>query len=98
MPLRSQLFSTNAKLQACLTWNADHVTPGAKGEHVELIQAALVRLRFLMPESALAETGTYGKQTTAAVLDYKRVFNIVNRSYQTTADNVVGIMTIASLD
>lgn len=98
MPLRSQLFSGNPKLQACLVSHAAHVTPGARGEHVELIQAALIRFRFLEPEAALAEAGFYGKETAAAVLAYKRTFNIINRSYQTTADNVVGIMTIASLD
>jgi hypothetical protein len=31
-------------------------------------------------------------------LSYKKKRNIINRSYQTQADNIVGKMTIASLD
>jgi hypothetical protein len=42
--------------------------------------------------------GIYGPATANAVLRYKRKRDIVNRSYQTSADNVVGKMTIASLD
>jgi hypothetical protein len=41
---------------------------------------------------------TYGDSTARAVLAYKRKRNIVNRSYQTQADNIVGKMTMASLD
>ncbi|MBK1723845.1 hypothetical protein CKO23_16610 [Thiocystis violacea] len=62
------------------------------------IQAALVRLRYLVPEAASQETAVYGPQTANAVLSYKRDFDVVNRRYQTQADNVVGRMTIASLD
>jgi hypothetical protein len=98
MPLQSQLFSANPRLRSCLFNDADHVAPGASGEHVELIQAALIRFRFLDPALALAEMGTYGRNTAAAVLAYKQVFGIVNFSYQTAADNIVGKMTIASLD
>lgn len=98
MPLRSQLFSGNKKLQACLTSDAAHVTPGARGEHVALIQSALVRFRFLKIEDARAEAKFYGALTTAAVLAYKREFKIINRNYQTSADKIVGKMTIASLD
>lgn len=98
MPLRSRLFADNAKLQACLVSDAAHVTPGARGDHVSLIQSALVRLRALEPNDAAEEAGFYGPKTTAAVLAYKRAFNIINRAYQTQADNIVGKMTIASLD
>ncbi len=41
---------------------------------------------------------TYGRTTTASVLGYKQARNIVNRSYQNQADNIVGKMTIARLD
>jgi hypothetical protein len=41
---------------------------------------------------------SYGTSTATAVLNYKRVRRIINFSYQTTADNIVGKMTIASLD
>jgi hypothetical protein len=40
----------------------------------------------------------YGRSTAAAVLAFKKKRDIVNRSYQTRADNIVGKMTIAALD
>ena len=98
MPLRSQLFSGSKELQACLTSDAAHVVPGARGEHVALIQSALVRFRFLNIDDARSEARFYGSRTAAAVLAYKREFEIINRNYQSTADNIVGKMTIASLD
>ncbi len=42
--------------------------------------------------------GIYGAKTAAAVLAYKQKRNIVNRAYQTTADNVVGKMTVVAID
>jgi hypothetical protein len=48
--------------------------------------------------AAIAEDGQYGTQTANAVLAYKRKRNIINYSYQTQADNIVGKMTITSLD
>jgi hypothetical protein len=98
MPLVSRLFSDNSSLQACLVHDSAHLTPGSKGTPVELIQAALIRLRFLEPNDGLAEAGKYGPLTAAAVLTYKQTFNVINRSYQSVADNIVGRMTIALLD
>ena len=43
-------------------------------------------------------TKTYGPSTAAGVLAYKKKRNIINFSYQTQADNIVGKMTIATLD
>lgn len=40
----------------------------------------------------------YGLSTAAAVLQFKQDRDIVNRSYQTQADDIVGKMTIAALD
>jgi hypothetical protein len=40
----------------------------------------------------------YGPSTALCVLVYERKRQIINRSYQTQADNIVGRMTIASLD
>lgn len=40
----------------------------------------------------------YGKSTAACVLKYKQARGIVNRRYQNTADNIVGIGTMAALD
>ena len=82
MPLRSDLFSGSKALQACLNSDAAHVVPGARGEHVALIQSALVRLGALDIEGARAEAKFYGPRTAAAVLAYKQEFNVVNRNYQ----------------
>jgi hypothetical protein len=40
----------------------------------------------------------YGPSTAQAVLAFKRVRRIINHSYQTQADDIVGKMTIAALD
>ena len=40
----------------------------------------------------------YGASTASAVLKYKTKRKIINTSYQTKADNIVGKMTIAALD
>ncbi|HEX2885076.1 hypothetical protein [Vineibacter terrae] len=98
MPLRSSLFADSAPLQACLESDAAHVVPGAQGDHVMRIQSALVRLRFLGVGDARAEATQYGPRTAAAVLAYKRRFKIINARYQSQPDNIVGRMTIASLD
>jgi peptidoglycan hydrolase-like protein with peptidoglycan-binding domain len=98
VPLRSRLFAENTQLQACLVSDTAHVVSGARGDHVALIQSALVRLRALDPTDAAKEARFYGPKTAAAVLAYKRAFGIINRSYQKEADNIVGKMTIASLD
>jgi hypothetical protein len=94
MPLKSTLFSGDAKLEAAAVSDPDHIVPGSVGEHVRKIQLALI----LLDGAKIAADSMYGPATAAAVLSYKRKRNIVNRSYQTTADNVVGKMTMASLD
>lgn len=98
MPLRCRLFAGCKPLEACLVSDTAHVTPGARGEHVSRIQSALVRLRVMEPRQAVAEAGHYGPRTADAVLMYKRALRIVNHSYQSSADNIVGRMTVASLD
>ena len=98
MPLQSRLFRDDQKLQACLTQDSAHVKQGAIGDHVGKIQTALVQLDGLDIFPSEVETKRYGPSTAAAVLSYKKKRNIINRSYQTQADNIVGKMTIASLD
>jgi hypothetical protein len=44
------------------------------------------------------QSQTYGSSTANGVLNYKRKRGIINRTYQTQADNIVGKMTIAALD
>lgn len=94
MALQSQLFRGDVKLEAAATSDPAHIAPGASGEHVRKIQQALIQL----DGAAISQDGVYGPKTAAAALAYKKKRNIVNRSYQTEADNIVGKMTIAALD
>ena len=48
--------------------------------------------------AGLSADGAYGPGTAAAVLAYKRKRNIINTTYETQVDNVVGKMTVSSLD
>jgi peptidoglycan hydrolase-like protein with peptidoglycan-binding domain len=98
MALQSKLFKADANLQACLGHDAAHVTPGARGDHVGKIQTALTALGDEVIDAAEIKAKTYGPSTASAVLAYKRKRKIINFSYQTQADNIVGKMTIASLD
>lgn len=94
MALQSQLFRNDPKLEAAAVSDPAHIVPGARGEHVRKIQLALIQL----DGAAIAADGNYGPATAAAVLAYKQKRNIVNRAYQTQADNIVGKMTIDRLD
>ena len=94
MSLQSLLFRGDSKLEAAAVSDPAHIVPGATGSHVSKIQFALIKL----DGAAITQDGIYGPKTAAAVLDYKQKRNIINRSYQTQADNIVGKMTIASLD
>ena len=98
MSLISALFSGNARLNACLTQDSAHVTIGSAGDHVTLIQDALRAIDGLDVNATEIQTKTYGPSTAGAVLTYKKKRNIVNRAYQTQPDNIVGKMTIKSLD
>lgn len=94
MALQSQLFGGEPALEAAANVNSAHITPGARGPHVEKIQTAL----NILDSAGLGVDGRYGPATATAVLNYKTARNIINRSYQTSADNIVGKMTMAKLD
>jgi hypothetical protein len=98
MGLQSKLFRGDPKLEACLVSHSAHVTQGAVGDHVSKIQTALVQLDSLGVDSGELSAKRYGPSTAGAVLTFKKKRNIINRSYQTQADNIVGKMTIAALD
>ncbi|VTZ50000.1 conserved hypothetical protein [Methylocella tundrae] len=98
MPLRSQLFRDDARLQGCLVEDRWHVTPGSAGDYVHRIQVALMELDGLRIDAGELAAKRYGTSTAAAVLQFKQNRDIVNRSYQTQADDIVGKMTIAALD
>src|SRR3984893_9803493 len=98
MGLRSELFRGDRRLEAAAVSDPAHIILGASGPHVQKIQTALILLDgATIPDDELLRT-FYGASTAGAVLAYKRKRNIVNRSYQTQADNIVGKMTMASLD
>jgi peptidoglycan hydrolase-like protein with peptidoglycan-binding domain len=94
MPLSSRLFQGDAALEAAANDDSAHITPGAHGPHVEKIQTAL----NILDSAGLGADGRYDPATATAVLSYKTKRNIINRSYQTSADNIVGKMTMAKLD
>jgi hypothetical protein len=98
MALQSQLFHGDSKLEACLLQDSAHVTKSAVGDHVAKIQFALGVLGDLRIAENEVSAQTYGPSTATAVLAFKTQRNIVNRSYQTMADDIVGKMTIAALD
>jgi hypothetical protein len=98
MPLLSKLFKGDERLEACLIKDSAHLTPGTKGPFVNKVQRALAQLDGDIVTQAEVDSQTYGPSTASAVLNFKRRNNIVNRTYQTQADNIVGKMTIAFLD
>jgi peptidoglycan hydrolase-like protein with peptidoglycan-binding domain len=98
MALRSQLFRGDPKLEAAAVSNPAHIVPGSVGAHVGKIQQALNELDNAVIAADELAASSYGPSTAAAVLAYKEKRDIVNRSYQTKADNIVGIMTMAALD
>jgi hypothetical protein len=98
MPLRSRLFAGDAKLEDCAVRDQAHLTPGTQGAHVGKVQYALDVIDNLKIERQELMKQVYGPSTADTVLNFKRRRAIINRAYQTTADNIVGRMTIAALD
>ena len=96
--LRSKLLSPSKRLNECEVKDPAHVQLGDKGEYVTRIQQALLRIENAAISAPETSAGLYGQSTAAAVLAYKRKRGIINYSYQTKADNIVGKMTIRSLD
>jgi peptidoglycan hydrolase-like protein with peptidoglycan-binding domain len=94
MALQSRLFAGDPKLEAAASSDPAHIQRGATGEHVRKIQIALTRL----DGATIATDGQFGPATAAAVLAFKKKRDIVNRSYQSQADSIVGRMTMAALD
>jgi peptidoglycan hydrolase-like protein with peptidoglycan-binding domain len=94
MALQSQLFRGDQELEAAAASDPAHIALGARGAHVGKLQQALVQL----DGAGIDIDSKYGPATAAAVLAYKRRRNIINATYQREADNIVGKMTMASLD
>jgi peptidoglycan hydrolase-like protein with peptidoglycan-binding domain len=94
LALKSRLFQGDQKLEQAAKVHQAHIAMGASGDHVKKIQYAVSRLNG----EPLEQDGKYGPLTSAAVLAYKKKRNIINSSYQSQADDIVGVMTVASLD
>ncbi|WP_342359483.1 hypothetical protein [Terrarubrum flagellatum] len=98
MSLRSNLFTGDKALEAASANHKAHIMRGAIGTHVRRIQVALSVLdNAVIAENEMASF-MFGPTTAAAVLAYKRARDIVNHSYQSQADDIVGIMTVAVMD
>ena len=98
MALTSKTFRGDVKLEACLVSDPAHIVIGASGDHVATLQAALLILDGAKIDRPETTAKRYGQSTAAAVLAYKTKRRIINFTYQTKADNIVGKMTVAALD
>ena len=98
MGLQSQLFRGVPELEAAAVSDPAHILMGATGDHVALVQQALVALDGADIGRLELTSKRYGPTTASAVLRYKQRRHIINRSYQQSADNIVGKMTMAALD
>jgi peptidoglycan hydrolase-like protein with peptidoglycan-binding domain len=98
MPLRSRLFAGDPLLEACAVRDSAHLTPGTRGTHVGKVQYSLDVIDRLKIARQELIGQVYGPSTAQAVLSFKSRRSIINRAYQSTADNIVGRMTIAALD
>jgi hypothetical protein len=96
--LVSRSFRQDQRLNRCAVDHSAHVTLGTKGPFVNLIQRALCAIDNAQIDATEIKSQTYGATTAEAVLRYKTARAIINFSYQTKADNIVGIMTIKTLD
>ncbi|RYE82205.1 MAG: hypothetical protein EOP19_16750 [Hyphomicrobiales bacterium] len=97
MALKSYLFAGNQALEQCAVRDASHILRGAKGVHVGKIQAALAALDDAVIDPAEWRGRMYGASTERAVLAFKQKRKIINRSYQSKEDAIVGKMTVAAL-
>lgn len=98
MPLKSFQFAGDQRFEQCLLRDSAHIVPGEMGPHVRDIQFALNIIDGLTISDGETAEGRYGPSTAAAVLHYKKKRSIINRSYQSAEDSIVGKMTLASLD
>jgi hypothetical protein len=97
--LVSQLLRDNHRLQECLKIPRQHVVPGSQGEHVGLIQQALMRLGVAVIGPGEISAKRFGDDTLKGVRRFKGPpRNIINLTYQHAPDDIVGQMTIEPLD
>ena len=98
MPLMSRWFRGDARLHQTLVSDPHHVQLGDRGPYVRLIQEALHLLDGASIDQQDTDMEYYGRLTADAVKRYKTTRSIINSSYQTAPDDIVGRMTIRHLD
>jgi hypothetical protein len=92
-------FKGDEKLEACLHNDRDHITIDSSGDHVSMIQRAVMLLENASINKSEINANTYRKSTAAVVFQFKRKRHIINWSYQRKEDDIVGKMTIkATMD
>lgn len=96
--LQSELFRGDPRLERCLISDPAHIVRGDTGEFVSKIQFAVLVIAGGAICGSEIDGQRYGSDTARAVLEYKRKRRIINFSYQTQADDIVGKMTIRALD
>lgn len=96
--LKSRLFASDDKLQACAVSDPAHLVLGTHGDHVSKVHTALLILDEAHVASAELKAKLYGPTTEKAVLAYKTKRQIINKTYQSKPDAIVGKMTIARMD
>jgi hypothetical protein len=92
------MFRGDKQLEACELNDQAHLTLGARGEHVAKVQMALFALDRSKIDRQELLSHVYGSSTARAVLAFKTQRQIINTSYQSKPDDIVGKMTIARLD
>ena len=96
--LKSELFRGDPRLEKILHSDPAHVVLGDRGEFVSKIQFAALLLGGGRIGAGELQAQHYGPETAKVVLAYKTNRKIINTAYQKTPDNIVGKMTIRSLD
>ncbi|MGL4552834.1 MAG: peptidoglycan-binding domain-containing protein [Gemmataceae bacterium] len=99
MPLTSDHFAKQPKLEGALVADSQHIGPGAADDankHVTKLQEALERI---VQVDLSAERGRFGPRTTEAVKDFKNTRTPpLHQPWQKTADEFVGKRTMFALD
>lgn len=100
--LRSSLFAGNKELTDASKDPSKHIVRNDKrtGLFVSKIQEALILLDYAIIKGDDISKQRYGDSTADAVLEYKSRpgKEIINRTYQSEPDDIVGVMTMAHLD
>lgn len=96
--LKSNLLNNNSRLRSCLSSDKDHIIIGCAGDYVGLIQTTLTIIDNASIDISELKSMYYGASTAEAVQLYKADRGIINHTYQNTADNIVGKMTIEAMD